>query len=321
MKSKFISLFLLLLCNFHTFSQRHINRYKNLERQGLWIVYQDSTKKQIDNIGRYRKGIPKGLWKYYDSEGNLIKKERTVFRKIYTTFYYPNGAVKKKGKAKIVIEESVIHYFYYGNWRVYDSTGQLIKKQFYTNGNKTSEVCFKTSAEKYLNDSLVEVVKQLDRQFNLYNDSLRIAEQNFGKNSKQYQRYWSLNNLNALKVLSDIDGIIKKFGYPGKTLVGKEYALVFSVISSTSIQYKEKYYDVITDAADKGELDWEDVAFFVDKVKVAKKEKQIYGTQYQIKENNILYYPIEDKFKLNERRRKVGLEEMNIASIDDTVKY
>ena len=39
-------------------------------------------------------------------------------------------------------------------------------------------------------------------------------------------------------------------------------------------------------AADKGELDWMDVAFFVDKVMVAKKEKQVYGTQSKITKNH-----------------------------------
>ncbi len=53
-------------------------------------------------------------------------------------------------------------------------------------------------------------------------------------------------------------------------------------------------------AADKGELDWMDVAFFVDKVMVAKKEKQVYGTQSKITKNHeIIYYPILDKQQVN----------------------
>jgi hypothetical protein len=321
MKNKIILFYLFCFFHLSSFSQKHINRYKNLERQGLWIVYQDSTNKQIDNIGRYKKGTPKGTWKYFDKNGNLLKQERHVFNRIYTRYYYPNGKLYKKGKAKMVSTKALVHYYYYGNWLVHDTTGELIKKQVYEDGNKISEVCYKTSAQKNINDSLVEVIKNLDQQFNLYNDSLRIAEQNSGKSSKQYDRYRSLNNLNSLKVLSDIDNIIQKFGYPGKTLVGNQSPIIFSIISNFTIQYKEKYYDVITSAADEGELDWSDVAFFVDKVKVAKKEKQLYGTQFVIKENNILYYPIEDKGLLNERRIKKGLEEMDISGINDSADY
>jgi hypothetical protein len=321
MNNRLIIVFAIFFFPFFSFSQHRINRYKHSKRHGTWIVYQDSTNTKVDNIGRYRKGIPKGTWKYYDSDGRLIKKEKNRFRKIYTTYYHQNGRIKKKGKAMIVIDDKLIHYFYYGNWFVYDSTGQLLKKQVYANGNKISELNYKTSSESGINDSLTEVVKKLNTQLSLYLDSLQIAENKFGKNSEQYQRYVSLNNLNALKVLSDVDMIINKFGYPGKKLVGKEYAIVFSIISSAALKYKLKHYDDIIEAANQGELDWSDVAFFVDKVKVAQKQGQIYGTQYKIIGNTLSYYPIADKENLNERRKKIGLDEATLSLIIDNAAY
>ena len=124
--------------------------------------------------------------------------------------------------------------------------------------------------------------------------------------------------MHTSKLLDEISNIILKYGYPGKTLAGKDYAIVFSIISLSNKTYKEKHYDVIIDAANKGELDWIDVAFFVDKVKVAKKEKQVYGTQYKIDETlkKIFHYPIEDPDKLNERRKQVGLDEMDITELE-----
>lgn len=321
MKNKIIFIFLFCFPCLFTFSQRHINRSKNSERQGIWIVYHDNGNKHIDNIGRYRKGIPKGTWKYYDPEGKLIRREKHFFRIIYTTDYHPNGRIKKKGKAKIITSDLIIHYFFYGNWFVYDTSGNLIKKQIYADGHKISEVNFKTPDQESINDSLVEVLKNLNQLYLKYSDSIRISEHDFGKKSNQYQRYIALNNLNALQVLDSIDTIIHLYGYPGKTLVGNESTILFSIISSLSLQYKLKYYDVIIDAANKGELDWRDVAFFVDKVKVAKKEKQVYGTQYQVSDNKIFYFPIEDKPLLNERRKKVGLQEVNISSINDIAVY
>ena len=84
-----------------------------------------------------------------------------------------------------------------------------------------------------------------------------------------------------------------------------------------NIVYKEKHYNTIIDEANKGELEWKDVAYFVDKVKVAKKEKQVYGTQYKMNESlkKIVHYPIEDIDKLNERRKQVGLNEMDITEL------
>jgi hypothetical protein len=115
-----------------------------------------------------------------------------------------------------------------------------------------------------------------------------------------------------------LDTLILNYGYPGKTLAGKEYTIAFSIISAANLEYKEKYLKLITEAADKGELDWSDVAFFVDKIKVAKKEKQVYCTQYKFDEQQrkLLYYPVEDPDRLNERRKKAGLEEVDVAKLD-----
>lgn len=307
---------LLFISPLLSYSQK-TNRFKNKERHGRWIIYADSTKKQIDNFGRYRKGVPKGTWKYFNDKGILLKQEKYRFKKIYTTFYHPNGKIQKQGKAKIVQEEKTLHFFYYGDWLSYDTAGALIKKQTYDRGTKISEVDYKTAAEKSINDSLVLVLKNINQEIYKYHDSVNLAEKTFGKSSFQYQRAVSLNALHTSKLLDQISNIISKYGYPGKTLVGRDYTIVFSIISLSNLAYKEKYHDIIVEAANKGELDWTDVAFFVDKVKVAKNEKQIYGTQFKIinQNNKLLFYPIEEPDKLNERRKKVGLDEMDLSEI------
>jgi len=298
------------------------NRYKNKQRHGKWIIYYSDSTKQIDNSGRYRKGVPKGIWRYYDASGRIIRKEKYRFNKIYTTHYHSNGKIKKQGKARITIDDTLSHFFYYGNWNVYDTAGVLIKRLVYKDGIKISEV----NVGKWIgttNDSLKEVVRGLNKRFYLYSDSLQLAERTSGKNSPAYTRYVSLNNLNALKIFSDIDVIIAKFGYPGKSLVAEEYAIVFSIISAGNLTIKEKYYDIIINAANANELEWKDVAFFVDKVKVAKKLPQVYGTQYKMDEQNykIWYYPIEDKTHLNERRKKIGLEELDLLEVIELTSY
>lgn len=317
MPIKFILIILLSFFSLLSYSQK-INRFKNKERHGKWIIYTDSTKKQIDNIGRYRKGVPKGIWKYYSENGALLKQEKYRLSKIHTSHYHPNGKIKKKGKAKIVQEEKTLHFYYYGDWMVYDTTGRLVKKQIYEKGTKISEIEYKTASEKNTNDSLIIVLRTINVTIYKYHDSVNLAEKIYGKSSLQYQRAISLNALHTSKLLDEISNIISKYGYPGKTLAGKDYAIVFSIISLSNKTYKEKYYDVIVDAANKGELDWTDVAFFVDKVKVAKNEKQIYGTQYKldIQQKKRLFYPIEEIDKLNERRKKVGLNEMNLLELN-----
>lgn len=317
----FFLLVFLLLCGLKKSDAQSINKYKKKERHGKWVIPFHNSDTLIENTGRYRYGVPKGTWRYYDRNARLIKKEKYVFRKIYVTQYNENGKIKRKGKAKIVINDTMIHYFYYGNWNVYDTAGVLIKKQTYKNGIKTEEKIL--VKEKGINDSLVKEVKRINDQFYLYSDSLRWAENKYGKNTLMYERYVSLNSLNALKIFTDIDKIIQTFGYPGKTLVGEDYAIVFSIISAGNKKIKEKYYNLIIKAADEKELDWSDVAFFVDKVKVARKEEQVYGTQYRYNETDFTttFYPIKNKAQLNERRKKVGLTELDINKINDTASY
>ncbi|HEY0029661.1 MAG TPA: DUF6624 domain-containing protein, partial [Bacteroidia bacterium] len=204
------------------------------------------------------------------------------------------------------------------DWLVYDSTGVLVKKETYKEGNKISEINYKRETGPKINDSLVIVLKMINQEIYKYHDSVRLIESSHGKKSTEYQRTVSLNALHTSKLLEELDKIISKFGYPGKTLAGTEYTIAFSIISIANTAYKEKYAALIVDAANKGELDWTDVAFFVDKLKVAKKEKQTYGTQYKFDEQKkkILYYPVEDPANLNERRKKVGLHEMEYNAME-----
>ncbi len=299
-----------------SYSQK-INQHKNKLNNGRWVLYHDASKTKIESRGRYKKGIQKGKWRYYEENGSLSKVEIYRFKKIKTTFYHPNGKIKKLGQAKIVIDEKELHYYYFGNWLVYDSAGTLIKKITYKDGINVSEVNYKSSFESIVNDSLVAILRLLDKEIYKYHDSIKIAEKTFGKNSPQYQRQISLNALHTSKLLDELNKLIEQFGYPGRTLVGQESTIAFSIISSANIEYKEKYYKIIIDAADKGELAWSDVAFFVDKVKVAKKEKQIYGTQFMFNEQQkIRYYPIEDINNLNKRREKAGLDDEELSEME-----
>jgi hypothetical protein len=317
-------LFLTIFLLFFSCSNKNINRFKNKERQGKWVIYYDSTQTLVDSEGKYRNGNPKGTWRYYSKNGNLIKTEKYCFRKIKTNYYFENGNLYKSGKAKIVSDKVELHYFYYGKWKIYNERGELIKLQLYRDGKFVSEKSFKSNTH-HINDSLADVVKKTYKMCSKYSDSLAIAQTKFGKQSNKYKRIAELNRNNGLAILLKIDEIIGLYGYPGRTLVGDEYATVFSIISISNLSTKLKYYNTILSAADKGELDWSDVAFFVDKVKVAQHQKQVYGTQYKITENNYknVYYPIEDKINLNNRRKRAGLDPFleGLSEINDTAIY
>jgi len=53
-------------------------------------------------------------------------------------------------------------------------------------------------------------------------------------------------------------------------------------------------------------------------VKVAKKEKQLFATQYSYdkEKNKLYYYPVDQPETLNERRKKAGLDPLDISTLE-----
>jgi antitoxin component YwqK of YwqJK toxin-antitoxin module len=107
-----------------------INQIINKKREGNWITT-DTLDKIYTSKGKYRNGFEIGKWKYY-KENNLVKKE--VYRKNFckTTFYHPNGKVMKKGYTKFESNSNDDRWFYFGNWKFYDTNGKLDSIKNYT---------------------------------------------------------------------------------------------------------------------------------------------------------------------------------------------
>lgn len=116
---------------FHLFK---LNRTRNGERQGLWVTWQDSAKKMIGNVGRFKKGNEKGVWKYYSDLGVIEKKEVYRHGKIKTTLYYYDGTVWKKGFARFDETDKELHYYWYGPWEIYSRDGKLEQVIYYKKG-------------------------------------------------------------------------------------------------------------------------------------------------------------------------------------------
>jgi antitoxin component YwqK of YwqJK toxin-antitoxin module len=104
----------------------------------ILITYTDTTKKQIESIGRYRAGTEKGKWKYYSENGTIRKKEKFRRNKIITTTYYPEGIRQSKGLAVIVKEDIYLHYYYTGAWKYFTRRGKLEKIVVYYKGAEVS---------------------------------------------------------------------------------------------------------------------------------------------------------------------------------------
>jgi len=147
-----------------------------------------------------------------------------------------------------------------------------------------------------------------------YRKDMRATSKEFGNNSSQMDSLWVLQNnadsLNTIRIIEVIDSI----GYPGKSVVGPSMAsTAFFVIQHANLEVQEKYLDLITNAADEGEVKWRSVALLVDRVRLGQDKTQIYGSQvYTDQETGELFFgKIEQPFKVDSIRQTVGLGPLN----------
>jgi hypothetical protein len=125
------------------------------------------------------------------------------------------------------------------------------------------------------------------------------------------QNIWSLmTKTDSLNLLKD-EAIIKKYGYPGKSMVGQPTnTAVFLVIQHSP--KTAKYYPLIEEAGKNKEIQFTDVAMMLDRKLTEEKKPQIYGTRIEgksitnkhtgKKEQVIYVLPIENARDVNSRR-------------------
>lgn len=75
-----------------------------------------------------------GGWRYYAPTGELERTERFA-RKSYglilITEYQAGGKKKRQGQARILDEPDGIHFFWFGDWKVFDAEGHQTAVEHY----------------------------------------------------------------------------------------------------------------------------------------------------------------------------------------------
>lgn len=151
----------------------------------------------------------------------------------------------------------------------------------------------------------LEVIYESDQEHRI---KLDFVQSTYGWESKEMRELWAAkqNQVDSLN-LTKIKRIITQYGYPGKSLVGSQSFTAWLVIQHADLETQEEYLPILEDAANKGELPKSNFALLVDRVKMGRGEKQVYGSQIQMKDGKYVIYPIEDEPNVNRRRAEMGL--------------
>ena len=304
MKKKCIILLTFILCSSISFSQK--NRLnKHGQRTGKWIVYSDSTKTIKSTEARYRKGKNVGK-SYYYTNGILERKEINRFKKLKTTIYYPNGKKNLTGQARIEDLPDKIHYYFYGTWKYYDEEGKLIKYGYFEKGKLVrSEFVTKNNKPE---DSLNTYLLNLDKAFYEKNEALINKINSSVSEPVRAEKYRTFIVTSDTSSFAKTERFLAAYGYPDNRFSKEAANVPFFILSYGTVAIKEKYVELLKAAATKGFLSWSTLSFYIDRLQLAKGEKQIYGTQYYIHNKQIVYFPVIDPENLSKRRALIGLE-------------
>jgi len=106
----------------------------------------------------------------------------------------------------------------------------------------------------------------------------------------------------------ELEEIIAKHGWPGKSLVGmKASGAVWTVLQHSEHATLKKHLPLMMRAAEAGDVDGGLLATSVDRVRVGDGLPQVYGTQFHQVNGEWVPRPIEDEANVDARRQSVGL--------------
>lgn len=125
---------------------------------------------------------------------------------------------------------------------------------------------------------------------------------------------WKKQNPIDRKNIKIVTKIIDSLGWLGAEKVGKNANLAFFVViqHSHELSTMERYLPVMEEAAKKGNADKRQLAYLIDRIELLNNRKQIYGTQYSIRENGAFFIDnLIDSSQVDVRRKTMNLEPLN----------
>ncbi len=107
--------------------------------------------------------------------------------------------------------------------------------------------------------------------------------------------------------------IIEKHGWPGITLVGDEGANAAWLLvqhADKDRAFQKKCLALLEKAVKARDASPAQLAYLTDRVLVAEKKEQVYGTQFHTVDGKMEPYPIADEKNVDRRRKEVGLSSL-----------
>ena len=121
------------------------------------------------------------------------------------------------------------------------------------------------------------------------------------------------SELDALN-LQRTKAILDQYGYPTRQQAGEKVDVIYRVLFFADPEIQQNYLPLLEGAADRGDLRWSSLAFFVDRLRIRTGSDQWFGTQFfrNPDTGKKELYNIEASDWVDERRAAIGLVPLEI---------
>ncbi len=122
---------------------------------------------------------------------------------------------------------------------------------------------------------------------------------------------WKKISMIDKKNTLEMKKIIKKHGWPGKSIIGKKASVgawLLAQHADKDLKFQKKCLELIKETIQHGEIEKKCLAYLIDRINVNEGKPQVFGTQFFIDKNNkFVPRSIRDKKNLAKRRKEFGL--------------
>jgi hypothetical protein len=165
----------------------------------------------------------------------------------------------------------------------------------------------------------LEQIQERDQRYRKQMDSVaRIEGWQSEDVARLYDEQQKLDSVN----LAEVEQLISRVGYPTKARVGDLTSVPFDVIQHSGDSVMINHLELILGAGANGDLPMNQVAAFHDKVLVALRQPQEYGTQIWIdfvknkktgeQYDSVYLWPVRNQGTVDARRISAGLDSLAV---------
>lgn len=110
--------------------------------------------------------------------------------------------------------------------------------------------------------------------------ALMDKDQRYRKLGEDYDANWAEQTQLDKEIQDEMESIFTTYGYPGRSLVGKRYMSYACLMleHGGEIAYQEKWFPIVIEAMQAGEVDRNIVRMLIDRIHWKKTGKQIFGS-------------------------------------------